>query len=1795
MAYSASPGAVISFSVEGVAASQRQIDNMARSMSNLSSTVQNAMRNLAATAGLGGGLVEVVALSDQYTKLTAQLRLATDSTRGYAAAYADVKRIAAEAQSDLAGTGVLYARIANGTRELGISQQRVADITEVVNLSLKTSGATAQESASAQLQLSQAFAAGALRGEEFNAVSEAAPRLMDALAEGMGVARGALKQMASDGKITSQVMADVLPQALAKLRIEAAQVQTIGGAFTVLQGKVLEFTGVTAQANGSVALLTGGINLLSSHLAEVAGALTTITAVKTVNWLQGTIAETYRKVAADQAARTATLAAAQADLARVQATGAQAAATQGAVVIARAEMVARLGQANANIVAADAAIAAATAAGAQSFALRTLRLATGELAAAETARGAALAELALLDQQQVRISAEIAVAREAEAAATRSLAAAQGGAALGAGMVGRAVGLLGGPLGAIVTVLGIAATAWAAWASSAKENSEKAAETYEEASKRINKGLDEQIARNEKLIQLQNLGMSKPEINRQLPVLEQLAAASQRLNDINTRSGEYAAGAGKSNTQVDLDRLAVMKDIVALTEKMQKAEASAKAAEAGGSALTDLIAVRQRLSGVNKQDLEDLAKLQTAHDKGAISDREYTEMFAQLSAQIWKNSEAGKAATAAAEKEQTAYAQLASAVREKIDATAQEAAGRGKLADSQKLQIALDEQQRAGKLKLSAVDRAAYEGLIRQLAGNEAIIASNKRAAAGAEAMAKIWQDYQDTAARTIENAEQEAAKNEELARTFGMTKAAIEAQELARLQEQLAQRASLGLTLDEIATLEQLIAAKKRNAVALGSLEQSEATKKAADDMAAEYKRASEQIGQSLTDELMRGGKSAAEYLQDLFRTVVLRPMLAPVGTALGNGLTSMLGMPGAAPASAGGQSSLIGAAQTASSLFSAGKTMYAGFQSGIVGSMGSAVTTMGNLFGAQAISSFGAGMSSPGAVAVMTELSQGTAAGSIAASDVAAAAGSGSMAAGASAATYAIPIAGWIAAGMMLSNSLYKQGWDANNGSVNTLGKTVNGGMFIANDILKGIGLSNSAANILAGMGPISKLFGRKNPEVESQGIEGTVSAAGFSGDRYANIVEKGGWFRSDKRYPTTAPLDTAQDAGLDATIQSMIIAVKGFGSVLGAQADQIDSYTKDVKLQLTGDAAKDNEAIAKLFGDIGDELSNKLIPNLANFAHTGETASATLQRLAGDFSATNQVAQLLGKNAADVYGSLGMDSAAARERLIDLAGGVSVLGQQAADYAQNFLTDAQRLAPVTAGVNAAMADLGLASITTRAAFKDCIDQILASGASMTDAQAKQLASMLGLEAAFALAHPDDTAKALETANSLLAIQAQMYEISGDKAGAAAVLEKQHAAALAALDPALRGATLQLWAVQKAADAISQVKADASTLLGNVDGAFTALQSVVNRQKAVAQQGIDAATASIAAHKALTDSLHGTLDSMKDLLAAKEDRLAAQAQIGAALAIAKAGGPLPAADSLKNALGVVAKDASAQFSTRTDYLRDFYHTRNDIADLAGITDSSLSVEQQSLDALNAQIKSLDGVLASAQEQIDVLKGQSTSLLSINDAVRGLATAILAAQKNPLVAATQSVNDVYQKTLGRAPDAAGLAYWQQQAAAGMSSDAILGAIAGSPEATIQGMYKTMLGHPADAAGLDFWLGQASRGVSWADISAAIAGSAEAKRLHPFAVGTNYVPEDMPALVHKGERIIQAGDNRELIRRLASPAPNNDALAADMSKVRQLLERYAPALKKIADNTEDHLKMFDQVTAGGTAILTEAA
>lgn len=117
----------------------------------------------------------------------------------------------------------VYARL----RPVGTSLEDIVSVYNGFNTAARISGSTAVESENAFRQLSQALGSGALRGDEFNSVSEQVPGILTAISKETGIAQGKLRAYAAEGKITS----DVIIGALQRIEEEGAGqlAEAIGG------------------------------------------------------------------------------------------------------------------------------------------------------------------------------------------------------------------------------------------------------------------------------------------------------------------------------------------------------------------------------------------------------------------------------------------------------------------------------------------------------------------------------------------------------------------------------------------------------------------------------------------------------------------------------------------------------------------------------------------------------------------------------------------------------------------------------------------------------------------------------------------------------------------------------------------------------------------------------------------------------------------------------------------------------------------------------------------------------------------------------------------------------------------------------------------------------------------------------------------------------------------------------------------------------------------------------------------------------------------------------------------------------------------------------------------------------------------------------------------------------------------------------------------------------------------------------------------------------------------------------
>lgn len=329
--------------IEMLANLSRLSDDMRRaervvgdSMGKVERSVANAKQAMASLGmGLSIGLIadQMRRTADTFVKLDAQIRNSTKSQQQYNQALADIRRISTIAQADISATTMLYTRLLNTTDGMGISQGKLATVTETVTYGLKAYGATSAEAASAALQLSQAIGANRLGGEEFRAVMEAMPNVMKVLAKSMRVdGIGELRALSIAGKITAAEIVKAFgdPKVAAEFRKMAEKAQTITGAWTVARNELTLMFGEFAKSSGLTQGMIAAFNGLAAALRATGQYLNDIIMLLAA-WAALRVTQmVYGYVAALMAQRAAALAVAQAELTRVNMTYGASAATVAA-------------------------------------------------------------------------------------------------------------------------------------------------------------------------------------------------------------------------------------------------------------------------------------------------------------------------------------------------------------------------------------------------------------------------------------------------------------------------------------------------------------------------------------------------------------------------------------------------------------------------------------------------------------------------------------------------------------------------------------------------------------------------------------------------------------------------------------------------------------------------------------------------------------------------------------------------------------------------------------------------------------------------------------------------------------------------------------------------------------------------------------------------------------------------------------------------------------------------------------------------------------------------------------------------------------------------------------------------------------------------------------------------------------------------------------------------------------------------------------------------------------------------
>ena len=190
---------------------QQNFNNSIREGSNSANGLLSIIKKVAIAAGGIAGINKVLNISDELASTKARLNLLVDDGGSVEALEQKIMASAQRSRSVYFDTASAVAKLGlNAGNAFGGNMDQVIAFMEQVNKQFVIGGATAQEQSNAMIQLTQAMAAGALRGEELNSILDGAPGIARAIEKYMGIAEGSIKSVAQEGKVTAEVVKNAM-------------------------------------------------------------------------------------------------------------------------------------------------------------------------------------------------------------------------------------------------------------------------------------------------------------------------------------------------------------------------------------------------------------------------------------------------------------------------------------------------------------------------------------------------------------------------------------------------------------------------------------------------------------------------------------------------------------------------------------------------------------------------------------------------------------------------------------------------------------------------------------------------------------------------------------------------------------------------------------------------------------------------------------------------------------------------------------------------------------------------------------------------------------------------------------------------------------------------------------------------------------------------------------------------------------------------------------------------------------------------------------------------------------------------------------------------------------------------------------------------------------------------------------------------------------------------------------------------------------------------------------------------
>jgi len=256
-------------SVKNVEAINRAIVSLDNNVKNTISSFKGLVAAATAFAGISFSFASFVKAGDSVTNLENRLALVTGRTDELDYVRDTLYDISLSAGTSVQNSIDMFNRLGMTLGDSYNTDSIIAAV-ESIQYAAKVSGGSAESLNAAMIQLSQGLASGELRGEELNSVLEQAPRIALAIADGLGIPFGELRELAKEGGLTTEKVLQALTSQTAKLKEEAALMgTTVSSGFQVFNDGLTLFIGKIDQTIGLTSWLGNGLKTLGTVFAEM--------------------------------------------------------------------------------------------------------------------------------------------------------------------------------------------------------------------------------------------------------------------------------------------------------------------------------------------------------------------------------------------------------------------------------------------------------------------------------------------------------------------------------------------------------------------------------------------------------------------------------------------------------------------------------------------------------------------------------------------------------------------------------------------------------------------------------------------------------------------------------------------------------------------------------------------------------------------------------------------------------------------------------------------------------------------------------------------------------------------------------------------------------------------------------------------------------------------------------------------------------------------------------------------------------------------------------------------------------------------------------------------------------------------------------------------------------------------------------------------------------------------------------------------------------------------------------------